>query len=36
LVSKNEVKKIAESQDRKQLLVNTIDRRVSRVPSLSL
>lgn len=36
LVRKNEVKKIAENQDRKQLLVNTIDRRVSRVPSLSL
>jgi len=36
LVSKNEVKKIAENQDRKHLLVNTIDRRVSRVPALSL
>ena len=36
LVSKNEVKKIAENQDRKQLLGNTIDRRGSRVPSLSL
>ena len=36
LVRKNEVKKIAENQDRKQLLVNTMDRRVSRVPALSL
>jgi Rrf2 family iron-sulfur cluster assembly transcriptional regulator len=36
LVRKNEVKKIADNQDRKQLLVNTNDRRVSRVPALSL
>jgi len=36
LVMKNEVKKIAENQDRKQVLVNKINKRDMRVPALSL
>jgi len=36
LVMKNEVKKIAENQDRKQVLVNNISERDTRVPALSL
>ena len=36
LVIKNEVKKIAENQDRKQVLVNNISERDTRVPALSL
>jgi len=36
LVMKNEVKKIAENQDRKQVLVNKINKRDIRVPALSL
>jgi Rrf2 family iron-sulfur cluster assembly transcriptional regulator len=36
LVMKNEVKKIAENQDRKQVLVNNISERDTRLPALSL
>ena len=36
LVMKNEVKKIAENQDRKQVLVNKINKIDMRVPALSL
>tara|TARA_B100001250_G_scaffold49988_1_gene39085 strand:+ start:982 stop:1476 length:495 start_codon:yes stop_codon:yes gene_type:complete len=36
LVMKNEVKKIAENQDRKQMLVNKINKRDMRVAGLSL